>query len=384
MGLKSLSKKYLFLVIAVLGLIRCQNINTFNNSTPNKIKVAVFNGNGASATCILETYEALKIDTGIISSEISAAEIELDRLSKFDAIIFPGGSASKELNNLGQTAAEKVKQFIKAGKGAVGICAGGYLFSTTKGYPSMQLVSATEWDREHYNKGRALVEFALTQKGKEIFPELDSVNNYLQYYDGPVLMPSDSGKSGITNYLELGTYVSDIHIKKNYPRNITPGKTFLLSESVEKGKVMVVAGHPEATPGMRWMVPRMARWVTNNPLIAYPEKWVKPTQYDSAIFFTNELAKKEKELFWQLLGPNDSIKLEAMQQLYKMHSRPAVRWNMGLLRDTSAEVRTRAAYYLRLTEYSAAIPDLESALKNESNDKCKIQLEETLLFLSNF
>lgn len=384
MGIRTKTRNSLYLVMAIFGLASCNDSKLPENSEPNKIKVAVFNGNGASAICILETIEALKIDTGIVSQEISAPDIENGLLKHFNVLIFPGGSASNELNNLGHSAAEKVKMFIKDGNGGVGICAGGYLFSTTKDYPSLQLVSATEWDREHYDKGRALVEFKLTASGKSVFPELDSTSCFLQYYDGPVLMPADSGKSGMPKYLEMATYLSDISIKKSYPTNITPGKTFLLGENVEKGKVMIIAGHPEATPGMRWMVPRMVRWVVNKPLISYSGKWIKPDLYDSAIFFNSNLQKKEKELYWHLFESNDSLKLNAMKELHEMHSRQAVRWNIGLLRDTNPNVRKMAAYYLKLTEYSAALPDLKAAFETEKEEACKNELEKSIDFLSNY
>ncbi|MCK5906480.1 MAG: hypothetical protein KAG37_02765, partial [Flavobacteriales bacterium] len=93
------------IAISVLSLISCNNAVTVNTDAQakevsNKVKVAVFNGNGAGSTSVIETIEALKIDTGIIPSEISAAEIQLGKLDEFDVIIFPGGSATKELNNL--------------------------------------------------------------------------------------------------------------------------------------------------------------------------------------------------------------------------------------------------------------------------------------------
>ncbi len=163
--------KKIFYLLFLTIFISCGNSNNASlNNKENKIKVAVFNGSGASAVCIIETFESLKIDTGISAGFISSREISEGKLNNFDVVIFPGGSASKELNNLGENATKKVVEYVKAGHGAVGICAGGYLFSTTKGYPSLELVSATEWDREHYDKGRALVEFELTSEGENISP----------------------------------------------------------------------------------------------------------------------------------------------------------------------------------------------------------------------
>lgn len=377
-----------FYLLFIIIFISCNNESVNkkgDGDIENKlIKVAVFNGSGASTVCIAETYEALKIDTGIVSSFISASEISAGKLYDFDVIVFPGGSASKELNNLGEDAASKVVEYVKAGYGAVGICAGGYLFSTTKDYPSLKLVSATEWDREHYNKGRALVEFELTEKGYELFPELKNNKCFLQYYDGPVLIPSDSNQNQIFKYQEYARYVTDIKIHKGYPTNITPGKTFLLSESVGEGRAMVIAGHPESTPGMRWLVPRMARWAANESIIRYNDKWIRPEIYTEAILFKKNLVKDEKKHFWKLLANNSDDKIEAMQSLWELHSRPAVRWNMGMLRDKNPEVRAKAAFLLMQAEYTASLPDLLAAYKLENDSLTKEIMKESIEFLSEY
>lgn len=369
----------LFIILLIIvGGLSC------SRSESDKINVAVFNGSGASATCITETYEALRIDTDINPGFISSAEIASGKIEDFDVLIFPGGSGSKELNNLGDLAAQKVQDYVNAGYGVVGICAGGFLFSTTKDYPSLKLISATEWDREHYNKGRGLIEFELSSEGLDVFPELENTKSFLQYYDGPVFMPSDSGKSGQKEYTELATYVSDIVIHDNYPRGVTPGKTFLLNEKIGKGRAIVIAGHPESTPGMRWMVPRMVRWAAKKELLAYQSKWVRPEINQREIFFTSDRVKQEKKLFWRLLEGSESDKLDAMDQLYGLRSRPAVRWNLGLLRDENPTIRKRAAELLMETEYSAAITDLEFALSVEEHEDVSLAFQKAIVFLSEF
>ncbi|MEN8116528.1 MAG: BPL-N domain-containing protein [Bacteroidota bacterium] len=378
-------KKRILYILFFAFLISCNYGNEESlKHQQSKIKVAVFEGDGASVTCVLETYESLKIDTGIEPSIITAAEISAGKIDDFDVIVFPGGSGSKELNNLGDLAAAKVHEFVNSGKGAVGICAGGYLFSTTKGYPSLQLVSATEWDREHYDKGRALVEFKLTDIGDELLPELKNKKAFLQYYDGPVLMPADSGRSRTMDYTEYAKYVSDIAIHEGYPSGVTPGKTFLLGEEIGEGRAMVVAGHPESTPGMRWMVPRMARWAAKKELVKYKSKWVRPEINDAPIFYSTDLVKKEKEMFWHLTSDNTENKLMAMQTLFEMRSRPAVRWNLGMLRDAAPEVRVKAASLLKETEYTAALHDLKLALEIETDSSVKTALTDAIEFLSGF
>ena len=364
----------LFLILFVISCNTDKNENIL--LTENYINVAVFNGNGASPVCVTETLEALKIDAKIKGEEISGAEILSGKLSSFEAIIFPGGSGSRELNNLGKKGVDIVRSFVKdEGKGIIGICAGGYLMLSTKGYPSLQLSSVEHIDREHYNRGRGLVEFNLTEEGFKIFPELNDHLLYLQYYDGPVMQLKDSGS---TAYKELGKFVTDITPDNFAPSGITSGSTFMFNEDTGKGKLFVISGHPESTPGMRWMVPRMVRWVSSNEQISYPDFFVRPELNDSVIMFDKALRKREKKLFWDLFNDTAEVQLAAMNELQSYRSRPAVRWNIGLLRDANPEVRKLAAYLLKETEYSASLPDLIGALETEKNEAVKKQLHEAI------
>ena len=373
----------LIALVFSLTLFSCQieTESVVETSISGKLKVAVFGGNGASVTCILETMEALKIDKGIQAEVIQSYQISAGELDNIDVLIFPGGSGSKEYNNLGADATQKVKEFAKEkGNGVVGICAGGYLLSTTEGYPSLELTSATVFDRPHYNRGRGLVEFELNSIGEEVFPELKDQSLFLQYYDGPVLVPIQSN----TPYVELGTFKTDIHPDNKSPEGITPGRTFLLEENYGEGKVVVVAGHPESTPGMRWIVPRMARRAAGSELVSYNQKWIRPEINDEAIIFDAELNGLEKENFWKLFEENPENQIVAMDKLLSLRSRPGVRYNIGLLRSDSPEVRKHAANLLMQTEYSAALNDLKQALTIEKDPSVKLQLEETIEFLTNY
>jgi len=197
-------------------------------------------------------------------------------------------------------------------------------------------------------------------------------------------MPSDSNMNGVFKYTEHAKYVTDIIIHAGYPEGVTPGKTFLLSETIDKGRAIVIAGHPESTPGMRWIVPRMARWAANKPIVEYNAKWVRPEIYSHEIFFEKSLRKLEKEAFWKLFADNPVERLDAMQILWKLHSRPAVRWNMGMLRDADSEVRVKAAELLIQAEYTAALPDIKYAHSIETDSATKEILKVAMEFLSEY
>ncbi|MEN8136916.1 MAG: BPL-N domain-containing protein [Bacteroidota bacterium] len=371
----------LLITLFSISFTACTNSVARENDKDKKIKVAVFNGNGAGAVSVIETIEALKIDTGIKPLEISAAEIQQGKLSEIDVIIFPGGSGSKELNNLGKTGKEKVRKFIlEDGKGVVGICAGSFLLSSTPGYPSLQLGSVKVIDRAHYARGKGLVEFKLNEEGLKIFPELKDKPQFAQYYDGPVMEAVESN----SKFTELGQYVTDIHPNKGAPEGVTPGKVFIYKDTPGKGKLFAVAGHPESTPGVRWMIPRMARWVAGAELVSYNEKWVRPEINNEAILYDSEMKKYEKHTWWNLFSEDSNEQIEALDKLHKIRSRPAVRWTVGLLRDSNPETRMHAAKTLMDREYTDAFTDVKSAYEVEENSDVKEVLKEAVEFLSTF
>ncbi|MCK5845858.1 MAG: DJ-1/PfpI family protein [Bacteroidales bacterium] len=371
----------LFLLVSIIFLFSCENVNIKKDTAENGVTnnslvfIAVFDGNGAGTVSVLETIEALRIDTGIIAHAVSASQILNGELANYKALIIPGGSGSKQLNNIGEQGQEIIKEYVANGGGIIGICAGAYMLSSTSGYPNMDIASSVHIDREHYNRGRGLVQFELTEPGLKIFPELENQSLFVQYYDGPVLVQGDT----VNTYNELGKFVTDIHPDNFAPKGITPGRTFLLNQVYGKGKVFIMAGHPESTPGMRWLVPRMARWVSNTDMISYADHWVRPQINDSAIIFNREMRKYEKKLFWTLFDENESEKVDAMVSLNELRSRPAVRWNIGLLRSNNDSVRLMAAKLLYDTEYTAAIYDIEQALKNENNEEIRFVLKKFIL-----
>lgn len=382
-----MNKIFNFAIIAFLFslIISCENsakkvdISSVQNKS-QKINVGVFNGNGASPVCILETMEALKIDTGISPVEVSAYDIINGKLDDLDALIFPGGSGSKEFNNIGQLAAEKIKEFgQKEGKGLVGICAGGYLLSTTPTYPSLEVLDAPD-TREYYDRGRGLISFHLNDKGKEIFFELKNTDSlFIQYYDGPMF--ADPEKYGLN---VLGNIYSDIATHPGYPHNYTQGKPAFFTKRYGKGKVFVSVGHPEATAGMRWIVPRMARWVTGNKLISYNKDLIRPEINDKELLFYKDTKKTEKRLFWNLFNNNPENVISAIDSLHTLRSRPSIRWSIGLLRHKNPNIRLKAAEYITESEYTAAIPDLEAAVKTEKDQEIKNKLNKYLTKLKGF
>ncbi len=371
--------KILNSILIILFTIITFQISAQNNT--KYIKVGVFDKYGICPYCVLDIIESLKIDSGIKAKRVSAAEIMNGALDSLDVFIFPGGSGRIELANLGEQGQQRIIDFVKIqGKAVIGICAGAYALTETPNYPSLSLSAGEAIDIEHDNRGHGLVKFSLTELGKDYFPELkDREISYMQYYEGPVLQPAKKSKY---KYNELAIMKSDVHTVKTAPAGMTMNRPFIIITQVERGKTASIVGHPECTAGMRWMVPRMVRVVSNNELISYKKHIVKPELYKQEILFTSEQIAKMKEAQNNLLKSKEE-KLKAMRDIVDMSAWLGKRWIPPMIRDKDFEVRLLAAKLIVELERTEAIIDIEAAIENEEEPNNKVLLQEQLLLLKN-
>ncbi|WP_321316344.1 BPL-N domain-containing protein [Labilibaculum sp.] len=356
---------FCLLLMILISVQSCRKVE--KQSISNKIKVGVFNINGDSPWCITDAIEALKIDPNIDCDIISASQIVSEEIYRFDAIVFPGGSGRGETQSLGETGMERIVQLVKEkGIAVVGICAGAYIMTETPNYPSLNLNGFEAIDIEHDNRGHGLVKFSLSEKGKEIFPELkDRKISFCQYYEGPVLVPAKN-RSGI----ELASMLSDVHTVEGSPENMTNNKPFIVISSVGKGKTASFVGHPECTPGMRWMLPRIVRWATDNEMIKYSENVVRPDFFKEEIIYTKEIQSLQEKYKEMLSGAKEE-KLIAIDKVIGLACWSSKKWIPGMLRDKDSDVRAKASKAIAQIERTDAIPDLESAILNEKNSECR-------------
>jgi putative intracellular protease/amidase len=342
------------------------------------LRVGVFADPGADHYCVLEALEALRIDSGLAAFPITAIDIQRGRLDDTDILLFPGGSGSGEFLSLGSGLRQMVQDFVRVkGRGVIGICAGAYLISDTPNYPCLRLLAVSAIDREHDERGSALARIAITAAGLAFLPEMTGVESgFVQFHDGPVLVPTDPASAPL--YEVLATLESDIHHTGNAPAGLTPGKPFLLRQQTGRGRVFACVGHPESTPGMRWLLPRMARWVAGRDPVRYPATLVRPARVGREIMHSDAM---ETQMFWQLFAAAPEARIEAVRKLGAEQNRYGFRWCVGLLRDASPAVRTVAAEVLREAEYTAAIGDLQAASSVEADPGSRRAMEESVAAL---
>lgn len=346
------------------------------NDTIKPIVVGVFDENGDNPYCIADAMEALKIDNGIEARIVSASDIVSGKTSDVDVYLLPGGSGRAETGDLGELGKQKLQQLVaEKGKGILGICAGAYALTETPNYPSLEMSGAEAIDIEHDHRGHGLAKFSLTKEGKKLFPELsDREIWFSQYYEGPVLIPAQNSAH---TYTSLATMLSDVHTVPGTPSNMTNNKPFLIVSEVGKGKTASIIGHPEATPGMRWMIPRLVRHIANAEIVTYKENVVRPYIYKEEMLVTEALGKQQRNAYKNLWG-NKEEKLKAMKFLVETHTWSAKKWIPPMLRDADFDIRLMAAKLTVHLERTDALEDLESAVAMEKDKKQKELLGKEL------
>lgn len=342
-----------------------------------KIRVALFQGHGGSETCVWETAAALGMDRAIETDLVPAAGMTIENLKNYDVVVIPGGGGSRQYLNMGGKGREALRQFVKNGGGVLGICAGAYLLTDTPEYACLAMSGAEAHDIEHDNRGRGIAKVSLTDEGKALFPEISKFPLvYIMYYEGPVALQNP--KKDVI-FISLATMESDVHVEGNAPANMTNNKTFLYRSDYGNGKTMSVVGHPEATPGMQWMISRLAHQVSPKKVTPQLDtKFIDPSKFNEEILMTDERREEESACFKVFLYGSPDEKIEKLTWLIQHNSWDAKRWIQGLIHDSDAGVRKATAEWLGWAMYRMYLPDLRTALSREDNPEVKVVLEKVI------
>ncbi len=223
-------------------------------SPTGKLRVGVydFGDDGGSGPTKLRACLA---HPDYVVRDLKAADIRDGALREIDALLVPGGSASKQAAELEEKGRAEIRAFVDRGGGYVGFCAGAYLASAC--YPwSLSILDAEVLDREHWARGTGTVKLRLTPDGKTLLGRAEDELE-IWYAQGPLLGPG--GKAELPDFTTLATFATEI-AKKGAPEGVMKGTVAIASGSFGKGRVFCFSPHPESTPGLAPLVDRAVRW----------------------------------------------------------------------------------------------------------------------------
>lgn len=218
------------------------------------LRVAIFDGPGVSESSGRVEEDLRRVQEFQIQ-RISVEQITSGSLTGLDVVIFPGGSGGGQGRGLGEAGRNRVREFVAAGGGYVGICAGAYLASADYDW-SLNLMDARVLDRKHWARGFGNVELTLAPDAAELLGL--PAKAALYYHQGPLLAPA--GKKDIPDYQEWAKFATEVR-KEGVPGGVMPGTTAIAAGEFGAGRVLAISPHPERTEKWNHVLPAAVRWV---------------------------------------------------------------------------------------------------------------------------
>jgi glutamine amidotransferase-like uncharacterized protein len=220
-----------------------------------RIAVAIFRAAGGDTAATDELTAILESKSTWAWEAISAADIRLGALSRFDIIIFPGGSATKQAAELGDEGKQAVRRFVRSGGGCMGICAGAFLTAADYG-SSLALINVTPLAGKETIPGVGLVSMAargsgmvkieLTKAGRNILGDIPG-SIEVRYSGGPILQPAEH--VDLPEYSCLARFRSELW-EYEFQRGTMIDAPAIVAAQFGKGRVIAFSPHPETTPGL--------------------------------------------------------------------------------------------------------------------------------------
>jgi glutamine amidotransferase-like uncharacterized protein len=222
---------------------------------PAKVRLAMYDDAGATISKE-KLILAVQKDERFLVERLKAEDIRAGKLSGYRAVLFPGGSGSKQGTTLEEAGREEVRKFVKSGGGYVGVCAGAYLATNDYDW-SLHILNAKVVDRKHWARGIADLELSLSSPGKELFGQTaDRLR--LHYHQGPLLAPAEN--EGLPQYRELARFETEV-AKNGAPMGVMIGTTAIAAADFGTGKVLCFSPHPELTKDQEALLHKGLEWV---------------------------------------------------------------------------------------------------------------------------
>ncbi|MBK1881416.1 succinylglutamate desuccinylase/aspartoacylase family protein [Luteolibacter pohnpeiensis] len=230
------------------------------------LKIAIFDDEGVSSNGADEVVKtALQIPRAL-AWRVDAEDIRDGALKRFDLVVFPGGSGSKEAAALQESGRGIIRDFVESGGGYVGICAGAYLAAAN--YPWSLRISNHQTFCESrevpglgkksmwYRGNSATVAMELSAAGKSVlgdFPDTLQV----RYHNGPIV--SAAGLDSLPKYQVLAWFRSEVS-QYDLQQGTMTGTPAIISTEFGNGRVLCVSPHPESTDRLRPLLAHGMEW----------------------------------------------------------------------------------------------------------------------------
>jgi putative intracellular protease/amidase len=233
------------------------------NSSRRVRAVALSLGNGGDDT-VGEIRNIVARDPGLDLALLTPDEIRAGNLELFDVLIVPGGSSSEQGASLGRDGRQAVRDFVDAGGGYVGICAGANLATTTYDW-SLKLVNARTLTGARYVVGHGMqkasfrgwgqVQVELTNDGRRLFGDAPA-DVTMDYTGGPIVLPAN--EYPLQDYICLGYFRSEVW-RYAFQKGTMVHSPAIVAARFGQGRIILFSTHPDTPKGPSLWLTRSIR-----------------------------------------------------------------------------------------------------------------------------
>ncbi|MEO8377906.1 MAG: hypothetical protein ABI579_09575 [Candidatus Sumerlaeota bacterium] len=229
------------------------------------IRVALLSDSGCTDEKSREAaWKVISADSELDAKKVVAKDL-VSHLDDYDVYIFPGGTGSGEAKALGIDGGKALTEAVKNGKGAIAICAGGYLVAEgwnpeTK---ATELVNAKLFDDDHWARGEQFI--SVTTVGDD-----NDSSRTMWFENGPIFSPGTT--EGMPKYTPLVRYVTDL-AAKDAPKGMMAGRDAVIAAPLGKGRVVAFGPHPELSKDLHHWLTNAIKWTAKGE--SAPEPSVK-------------------------------------------------------------------------------------------------------------
>ncbi|MBO7684005.1 MAG: hypothetical protein J6T51_04695 [Kiritimatiellae bacterium] len=232
------------------------------------LRVAVYVDKGARNIGVFRWLEIMARAKGVVATPIDSEAVRADALDNADVLVMPGGSSVLESKTLGAEGREKIKAFVKNGGGYVGTCAGCcLLMESSKGHPDMLHMIPFKFGPAG---GKAELSISFNRRAEEL-AGIKMGTTKIRYSGGPVPLPSIPVKDAEVEV--VATYNSDINAEGDKERPSMAGQAAAIAGTYGKGRIFVLAVHPESDENDHYVLQGAFRFLTGREISwDYPQR----------------------------------------------------------------------------------------------------------------
>ena len=237
-------------------------------SASRPLKVAVYADKGPGGIGALEWFRLVRESPEMELHLVDGDAVRNGALNGLDLLVMPGGNSKTEFESLGSSGVKRMKEFIRAGGGYIGTCAGCCLLMDGTDRRARMM----PWDSAGSVNQTLFPTFNLNAKGAAALG-LKEGPHVMRYHGGPCMWPTTNCIEG-ANFELWGTFDAEAAMKGKIKVKMH-GAAAIIGGTYGKGKVFVTSAHPEYFSSTLYIVKAAFKYVTGRD-VTFPVRPRKP------------------------------------------------------------------------------------------------------------